>query len=279
MVGYFASFTNVVAIATANVFAGKATTLRDWRETFRLTSSIIFAITLVLLFFDSASFQSQDFLIGLISGISGGFGIPLAYKAFATGRVAYVSPLLSVVQTSAIVIFAALMGEVVGPILIVAFVLGVIGIYLAGKPKVFDSTNLLRISGITVGAALFFSGFSLGMTRVAEDQRITGLTGARLGVFLVALLMMRRGSSTAKGKQNQTWLVLAFISAIMEFIANYTYIVAITNLDLAKVGVILSTSSIFATLIAIPVMKQKPRFVNWMGILIATFSLALVAIA
>jgi drug/metabolite transporter (DMT)-like permease len=65
----------------------------------------------------------------------------------------------------------------------------------------------------------------------------------------------------------------------MEFIANYTYIVAITNLDLAKVGVILSTSSIFATLIAIPVMKQKPRFVNWMGILIATFSLALVAIA
>lgn len=65
----------------------------------------------------------------------------------------------------------------------------------------------------------------------------------------------------------------------MEFTANYSYVVAVTNLHLAKVGIILSTSSIFATLIAIPVMKQRPRFINWIGILIATLSLALVALA
>jgi len=113
MLGYVASFTNVVAIATANVFAGKATLLRDWRITFRFTSSIILLIALIFSFFDSATFQLQDFFIGVISGISGGIGIPLAYKAFAKGPVAYVSPLLSVVQTSAIVIFAAATGDVV----------------------------------------------------------------------------------------------------------------------------------------------------------------------
>ena len=108
MLGYAAGFTNVVAIATANVFAGKATSLRDWRVTFRLTSSIILGITLVLVVLDNATFQRQDYLIGMLAGISGGLGIPLAYKAFSQGPVAFVSPLIAVVQTSAIVIFAVI---------------------------------------------------------------------------------------------------------------------------------------------------------------------------
>jgi len=279
MLGYAASFTNVVAIATANVFAGKATLVRDWRVTFRFTSSIILVITLGLAFFDEATFQNQDFLIGLLAGVSGGLGIPLAYKAFAQGPVAYVSPLLAVVQTSAIVIFAAAIGESVGSILIVAFFLGVIGVYLAGKPKVLNTANLMGVSKSATTAALFFSGFSIGMTRIAEGQSITGLTGARTGVFLVAFTIVRSKSPKVDGKSKNYWLLLTVVSALMEFIANYTYVVAITNLDLAKVGVILATSSIFATLVAIPVMKQQPRLINWVGILIATISLALVALS
>ena len=81
------------------------------------------------------------------------------------------------------------------------------------------------------------------------------------------------------GKTTNSWLMFTVISALMEFTANFTYVVAITNLDLAKVGIIISTSSIFATLVAIPVMKQRPRLINWIGIMIATLSLALVALA
>lgn len=279
MLGYAASFTNVVAIATSNVFAGKATSLRDWRVTFRFTSSIILVITLILLIFDEATFQSQDFLIGLAAGISGGLGIPLAYKAFSSGPVAYVSPLLSVVQTTAIVIFAAIMGESVGLILLLVFALGIIGVYLAGKPKTFDKTNLVKISKTTIGAALLFSGFSLGMTRVDQEQSVTGLSGARVGVFLVAFVIVRSKSPKVDGKLKTSWLTFTIISALLEFTANYSYVVAISNLELAKVGVIISTSSIFATLVAIPVMKQRPRLINWIGIIIATFSLALVAVA
>jgi uncharacterized membrane protein len=279
MLGYAASFTNVVAIATANVFAGKATSLRYWRVTFRLTSSIILLITLVLVVLDKATFQNQDFLIGLIAGISGGLGIPLAYKAFAQGPVAYVSPLISVVQTSAIVIFAVTMGESLGPILVIAFLLGVLGVYLAGKPRVLETTNLFAVSKTTIAAALFFSGFSIGMTRIADGQNITGLAGARTGVFLIAFVLVRSRSPKVDEKSTKAWLVLTVVSALMEFTANYSYVVAITNLDLAKVGIIISTSSIFATLVAIPVMKQRPRLINWIGIMIATLSLALVALA
>lgn len=279
MLGYAASFVNVVAIATANVLAGKATSLRDWRVTFRFTSSIILIITIALAFFDEATFQSQDFIIGLFAGMSGGLGIPLAYRAFAQGPVAYVSPLLSVVQTSAIVLFAVASGETVGSILTAAFFLGIIGIYLSGKPKVFHATNLLEVSKFTIAAAFFFSGFSLGMTLIADGQSITGLAGARTGVFLVAFVLVRNSPQKSGGKSRSSWLVLTVISALMEFLANYTYVVAITNLDLAKVGIIISTSSIFATLVAIPVMKQRPRLINWIGIMIATISLILVAIS
>jgi drug/metabolite transporter (DMT)-like permease len=279
MLGYVASFTNVVAIATANVFGGKASTLRDWRVTFRYTSSIILVISVFLAFFDKAAFQGTDFLIGLVAGISGGLGIPLAYKSFAKGPVAYVSPLLSIVQTTALVIFAIALGETLGLILVLAFILGVIGVYLAGKPKVLNASNLLGVSKTTIAAGLFFSGFAIGMTQLGEGQSITGLTGARTGVFLVAFAIVRSNSPKVDKKSTHSWLIFTFVSALMEFIANYSYVVAVTNLDLAKVGIILSTSSIFATLIAIPVMKQRPRFINWIGILIATLSLALVALA
>jgi drug/metabolite transporter (DMT)-like permease len=278
MIGYAASFTNVISIAVANVFAGKATLLRDWRVTFRFTSSIILIITLGLSLFDNATFSNRDFLFGLAAGISGGLGIPLAYKSFSIGPIAYVSPLISVVQMSAIIIFAVLMGESVGPILFVAFVLGVIGVYLAGKPKVLNVEKLRHVSVIAVGAALFFSGFSILMTRVAQNQSITGLTGARVGVFLIAFTIVRPICVRDRVRSSSTWLIFTICSAIAEFIANYSYVIAITNLDLAKVGIIMSTSSIFATLIAIPVMKQKPRFVNWIGIIIATISLVLVAL-
>jgi drug/metabolite transporter (DMT)-like permease len=279
MLGYVASFTNVVAIATSNVFGGKASTLRDWRVTFRYTSSIILVISLVLAFFDKAAFQGGDFLIGLLAGISGGLGIPLAYKSFATGPVAYVSPLLSIVQTTALVIFAIVLGETLGLILVVALILGVIGVYLSGKPKVLNASNLLGVSKTTIAAGLFFSGFAIGMTQLSQGQSITGLTGARTGVFLVAFAIVRSRSPKTDRKSTHSWMIFTFISALMEFTANFSYVVAVTNLDLAKVGIILSTSSIFATLIAIPVMKQRPRFINWIGILIATLSLALVALA
>ena len=279
MLGYAASFSNVVAIATANVFAGKATSLRDFRVTFRFTSSIVLSICLLFAIFNHGTFQSRDFLIGLFSGISGGLGIPLAYKSFAVGPVAYVSPLLSVVQTSAIVVFVAATGHSISLILIMAFLLGIIGVYLAGKPKVLETTNLVKISRTTILAALFFSGFSIGMSRVGQGQSITGLTGARVGVFLVAFSLFRSKASQENGKLESSWLKFTIVSALMEFIANYSYVLAIKNLDLAKLGIIISTSSIFATLVAIPVMKQKPRLINWIGILIATSSLILVAVA
>ena len=279
MLGYVASFTNVVAIATANVFAGKATLLRDWRITFRFTSSIILIVAVMFSLFDSATFQSRDFFIGVASGISGGIGIPLAYKAFAKGPVAYVSPLLSVVQTSTIVIFAAATGESIQPILVIAFFLGIVGVYLAGKPKVLKASNLMWVSITTIAAAFCFSGFSIGMTQIADGQNITGLAGARTGVFLIAFSIVRKGSLKSDERSGSSWLLLTVFSALMEFLANYTYVLAITHLDLAKVGIIIATSSIFATLIAVPVMRQRPRLINWVGIMIATISLVLVAIS
>jgi drug/metabolite transporter (DMT)-like permease len=279
MVGYAASFTNVIAVAIANVCAGRATQIRDWRITFRFTSAIalVFALTMAIL--DSASFQNKSFIVGVLAGISGGLGIPLAYKAFANGPIAYVSPLLSVVQTSVIVLFATFMGESLTVILFLAFVLGIIGVYLAGKPKTSEKFDLLKISGITILAALFFSGFAIGMTQIEEGQSITGLTGARIGVFIVALAMIPVKSASHSPRPQKLWLIFSFLSALTEFVANYSYVLAIANLDLVKVGIIMSTSSIFTTLVAIPILKQKPRLLNWLGVIVATFSLVLVAIS
>ena len=63
---------------------------------------------------------------------------------------------------------------------------------------------------------------------------------------------------------------------ICEVVANLIFLIAITNLELSKVGVFMAPA--LSALIAIKLMKQKPSIANWLGIAATSSAPAIIAL-
>jgi drug/metabolite transporter (DMT)-like permease len=61
-------------------------------------------------------------------------------------------------------------------------------------------------------------------------------------------------------------------------VANLLFMIAITNLELSKVGVFMASAPALSALIAIKLMKQKPSIANWFGIAATSSALAIIAL-
>jgi hypothetical protein len=62
-------------------------------------------------------------------------------------------------------------------------------------------------------------------------------------------------------------------------LANLTFMVAIANLELSKVGIIMASGPALATIIGIKLMGQKPLLINWLGIVATSAALMIIAVA
>jgi threonine/homoserine efflux transporter RhtA len=61
--------------------------------------------------------------------------------------------------------------------------------------------------------------------------------------------------------------------------ANLTFMVAIANLELSKVGSIMASVPAIAAIIGIKLMKQMPLPINWLGIAATSAGLIIIAVA
>ena len=61
--------------------------------------------------------------------------------------------------------------------------------------------------------------------------------------------------------------------------ANLTFMVAIANLELSKVGIIMASVPAIAAIIGIKLMNQKPLPINWLGIAATSAALIIIAVA
>ena len=75
------------------------------------------------------------------------------------------------------------------------------------------------------------------------------------------------------------WKMCALLSGTFEVVANLLYMIAITNLDLSKVGVFMASAPALSALIAIKLLKQRPSISNWLGIAATSSALALIAVS
>ena len=65
---------------------------------------------------------------------------------------------------------------------------------------------------------------------------------------------------------------------ICKVVANLIFLIAITNLELSKVGVFMASAPALSALIAIKLMKQKPSIANWLGIAATSSAPAIIAL-
>ena len=278
MIGEIASFTNALANAFTNTLGGKSTQQSSWRNTLRASSTIAFALICVLIAFDLSSLTLRVVLIGLLAGFSGGLGLPFIYQAFSVGSVSFVGPVVALVQSFNLILFALFVkNEQLSTLFPIAASLGVIGLYLCSRQGGSNQKATLYVFFLTACAATLFSGFSFIITLIETSEILPALFGARIGVLLVSFIFSPKSDKKVFTKP-VGWRKYALLSGTCEIIANLLFMIAINNLELSKVGIFMASAPALSVLIAIKLLHQKPSLVNWAGIAATSGALALIAV-
>ena len=108
MIGEISSFSNALANAFTNTLGGKSTQQSSWRNTLRGSTTIAFALICVVIAFDLSSLTLPVVVIGLLAGFVGGLGLPLIYQAFSVSSVSFVGPVVALVQSFNLILFAVI---------------------------------------------------------------------------------------------------------------------------------------------------------------------------
>ena len=79
---------------------------------------------------------------------------------------------------------------------------------------------------------------------------------------------------------NQSTRDLLFLDLffICKVVASLILLIAITNLELSKVGDFMASAPALSASIAIKLMKQRPSIANWLGIAATSSALAIIAL-
>ena len=93
------------------LLGGKSTQISSWRNTLRASSSIAMAIICVVILFNLNTITLRVILIGIAAGFIGGLGLPFIYQAFSIGSVSFVSPVVALVQSFNLILFAVLVKD------------------------------------------------------------------------------------------------------------------------------------------------------------------------
>jgi drug/metabolite transporter (DMT)-like permease len=284
MIGELASFSNAVSYAFSGILGGKSTQISSWRNTLRGSSLVAMAIISIVLLFNFESISLQVILIGVAGGFIGGLGLPFIYQAFAIGSVSFVSPVTALVQTLNLILFAVIVqNEQLSISFPIAAALGIAGIFACSRTSATGTGGSFHAFILSVLAASFFTGFSFLMTLIEDNEIIPALFGARIGVLLVSFIF-RPKREGKKGEESteevpKKWLKFALLSGVCEMLANLTFMLAIANLELSKVGIIMASGPALAAIIGIKLMKQRPLLINWLGIAATCTALIIIAVA
>ena len=277
MLGELASFSNALSNALTNTLGGKSTQISSWRNTLRASSSIAMAIICVVILFNLNTITLRVVLIGIAAGFIGGLGLPFIYQAFAIGSVSFVSPVVALVQSFNLILFAVIVeNEQLSLTFPIAAALGVVGILACSRTSATGGSASLKVFGLAATSACFFTGFSFLMTLIEDNEIIPALFGCRIGVLLVSAVF----SPSKKSAQvvSKSWRKYALLSGACEMSANLTFLLAIANLELSKVGIFMASAPALAALIGIKLMKQKPLLINWLGIAATSGALNIIAV-
>lgn len=278
MIGEIASFSNALGVALGNTLGGKSTQQSSWRNTLRASTTIAFALICVVIAFDLSSLTLRVVIIGILAGFAGGLGLPLIYQAFSVGSVSFVGPVVALVQSFNLILFAVFVkDEDLSSLFPIAALLGAIGLYLCSRQGRSNQKATFYVFVLAASAATCFSGFSFIITLIETSQILPALFGARIGVLLISFIFPPKIDKKVLTKPIG-WRKYALLSGACEIIGNLLFMIAINNLELSKVGIFMASAPALSVLIAIKLLHQKPSLVNWVGIAATSAALALIAV-
>jgi drug/metabolite transporter (DMT)-like permease len=280
MIGEAFSFSHALLNAFTNTLGGRSTQLSSWRNTLRASTSIAMVVISIAILFNLETLTLRVIAIGIAGGLIGGLGLPLIYQAFAVGSISFVSPVVALVHSFNLILFAVIVeNEKLSWAFPIAALLSVAGLFACSRTSSTQVNASFYVFALAALAGCCFTVFTFFLNLVEQDEILPVLFGGRIGVLLVSFIFPPKKESKKIAKESsKDWRKYALLSGLCEIFGNLAFMFAITNLDLSKVGVFMTLAPALASLISIKLLKQKPLLINWLGIAATTTALAIIAV-
>jgi uncharacterized membrane protein len=232
-------------------------------------------LVLVLPLLPSGSPQRSDYLWGAASGVAGGTGVALLYRALAVGTMSIVAPTTAVCAAAVPVLVALALGDRPGPLAGVGIVLAVMSIVLLSRgrsideaPKAQSGIALAVTSGIAVGV------FFLCLARTSEGAGIWPLIAGRsvsVPLFVAMAAMSRTSFGLERGVAGT-----AIGCGTLDMLANALYLVATREGPLSLVATLASLYPASTVLLARVTLGERLSRSQALGVVCALAAVVLI---
>jgi drug/metabolite transporter (DMT)-like permease len=251
-------------------------------------------VLLAALIFDEPVVTSVPLTLFLmVLGVGAALSYIGLYYAFAVGPLAVVGPITSMFGTVTVVLAVIFLGERLTPIEAVAVVMAATGALLGAVE--FRGLNRLRFAGhgpvVAVGAVIVGSAISVLLQHpIRAIGWIPAVIGVRAGVAVTAGVclvfagssMWPEGASILRPSRTATsmssgLLALAVCIGMADAVAFSSFSLGLAKSPAWLVAIVAAASPMVLLLAGLAVLKERLQPLQWLGVALVFFSLALLA--
>ena len=225
-----------------------------------------------------ASPHTGDFAWGAASGVAGGFGVGLLYRALAIGTMGVVAPTTSVCAVVIPVLASVWRGERLPPLVGAGIALAVVAIVLLGQESAHPDHPAPRPPQYGLPSGMWHalaSGVAIGfffllLANAKADAGLWPLVAARVaGIPCFAAIVVATGHSF-KLPRGLGWLVIG--GGVLDMLANVLYLLATRYGSLAVAVTLCSLYPASTVVLARVVLRERLsrlQVVGMVGALVA----------
>lgn len=275
---------NAVMISGSNIVGGLAVRRLPLPIVVAIAgpASIVVAIMLAPLVGGTPTVAS--FWIGFAAGVFGGAGLPVAYLAYSIGPVGIAGAVLAVSSTALLTFFGVLGGAALTPLRAIGLVLCIMAILLVTyRPPVDGERVSPRGPLLAMLAAVIFTGFVVTINTVPASEGMWPLVGARMGVTLVAVVMLtyflvRAGRRATAPSLRRTHLLIPVAAGTFDTLGNLFLLLALQAGDLVLLALFAPAAPVFTAIIGRVFLNEFMTRWQIVGLVVASAALVLASL-
>jgi drug/metabolite transporter (DMT)-like permease len=278
---YFLALGSAVLYGAADFTGGLATRRAGAIPVVLLSQASGLALLLLIMpLLPHASPSRADLIWGAVSGVTGGVGVALLYRALAIGTMAVVAPTTAVCAVAIPVLVSVLLGERPVPLAVAGIMLGIGSIVLVSResaqPESRRPAGHGRSSGVgtALASGVAIGLFFLALAQTRPDAGLWPLVAARL----VSVTLF--GAIAVAGRRSLRMPVrlaaLAGFGGTIDMLANALYMLAARQGPLSAVVTLSSLYPASTVLLARLVLGERLNLWQVTGVACAFTAVVLI---
>ena len=275
---------NALLIAASNVLGGVGARRFPLAIVVSITGPTTLGVAFIIAPLLPGTPSAFGLWLGFIAGLFGGFGLPIAYRAFAVGPVGIAGAVLAVVGAVWLALVAALTGETFTPLRVTGLVLCILAIVLVTyRPPVDGRRASLRGPMLAAIAATLFTGFIVAISAAPEADGMWPIVGARFGVTTVAFCMLgwmlyREGRRNVGLHFRGRFLLIPVAAGVFDILGNLFLVLALQSGDLLLLAILAPAAPIFTAIIGRVFLRELMTRWQILGLVVASGALVLASL-